>query len=59
MTVNRASAVVLIIVGFLAILGNDLSGGAGFVAIGMAGLAVQQLKIRRRIQRLGDSGRRG
>jgi zinc protease len=55
----RALWVVLIIVGLMAILGSDLSGGAGFAAVGMAGLAGQQLMIRRRIQRLGDSGRRG
>jgi zinc protease len=55
----RAFWVVLIIVSFLAILGGDIGGGAGFGAIGMAGVVGQELMIRRRIQRLDDSGRRG
>jgi hypothetical protein len=45
------------IFGILAMLGNDLSGGAGFAAIGLAGLAGQELLIRRRMRQHGDSGR--
>jgi hypothetical protein len=55
----RAFWVVLIIVSFLGILGGDIGGGAGFAAVGIAGVVGQELMIRRRIQRLGDSGRRG
>jgi zinc protease len=47
----RSLWIVLIIFGFLAILGNDLSGGAGFVATGIVGLVGQQLLIRRRVRR--------
>jgi hypothetical protein len=51
-----AVSICVVICGVLAIAGGDVAGGIAFVLIGAAGLAWQQLAIRRRTRRLGHPG---
>jgi len=49
--VFRAACVLSVITGIFAVAGGDLSGGAGFVVVGVAGLAWQEFQQRRRQHR--------
>jgi len=47
----RAACVLFVITGIFAVAGGDFSGGAGFVVVGVAGLAWQEFQQRRRQHR--------